>query len=64
VLRSVGSHQQCFRASIKVTVLGVGQNCTKQSADASATWFAGDDSVEVFTETFCVRALPAPLEAF
>jgi hypothetical protein len=49
VLRSVGSHEQRLCASIKITVLGVGQNCTKQSADASATWFAGDDRIKMLT---------------
>jgi hypothetical protein len=49
VLRSVGSHEQCFGAPVKITVLGVGQNCTKQSADASATWLAGDDRIKVLT---------------
>jgi hypothetical protein len=63
-LGTVSGHEQRFGASIKITVLRVSQNFTKQSANASAAWLTSDDSVEVFTETFCVRALPTSLEAF
>jgi hypothetical protein len=64
VLSSVGRHQQCFGPTVKVDILRISENRSQESTDAGAARLTSDDRIQVFTQSFCVRALAAPLQAF